>query len=152
MDIVEIDAASNNGVDEIRDLRERVKYPPVNGRYKVYIIDEVHMLSTAAFNALLKTLEEPPEHVVFILATTEPRRLPATILSRCQRYDFRRISAQVIVARMREILAQIGAEAEDEALELIAQSAEGGMRDALSLLDMCLLTRKARSRPKPCGM
>ena len=138
MDIVEIDAASNNGVDEIRDLRERVKYPPVNGRYKVYIIDEVHMLSTAAFNALLKTLEEPPEHVVFILATTEPRRLPATILSRCQRYDFRRISAQVIVARMREILAQIGAEAEDEALELIAQSAEGGMRDALSLLDMCL--------------
>ncbi len=138
MDIVEIDAASNNGVDEIRDLRERVKYPPVNGRYKVYIIDEVHMLSTAAFNALLKTLEEPPEHVVFILATTEPRRLPATILSRCQRYDFRRISAQVIVARMREILAQIGASAEDEALELIAQSAEGGMRDALSLLDMCL--------------
>ena len=138
MDIVEIDAASNNGVDEIRDLRERVKYPPVNGRYKIYIIDEVHMLSTAAFNALLKTLEEPPEHVVFILATTEPRRLPATILSRCQRYDFRRISAQVIVARMREILAQIGASAEDEALELIAQSAEGGMRDALSLLDMCL--------------
>ena len=138
MDIVEIDAASNNGVDEIRDLRERVKYPPVNGRYKIYIIDEVHMLSTAAFNALLKTLEEPPGHVVFILATTEPRRLPATILSRCQRYDFRRISAQVIVARMREILSQIGAAAEDEALDLIAQNAEGGMRDALSLLDMCL--------------
>ncbi|MBZ4665157.1 MAG: polymerase subunit gamma and tau [Mahella sp.] len=138
MDIIEIDAASNNGVDEIRDLREKVKYPPTIGSYKIYIIDEVHMLSTGAFNALLKTLEEPPQHVIFILATTEPHRLPATILSRCQRYDFRRIGEQDMVERMRVILAAMEMHAEDEALRLIARSAQGAMRDALSMLDQAL--------------
>ena len=138
MDLVEIDAASNNGVDEIRDLRDKVKYPPASAKRKVYIIDEVHMLSTGAFNALLKTLEEPPEHAVFLLATTEPNKLPATILSRCQRFDFRRYSAETIVGQMRTVLEAVGAQAEDEALSEIARSAEGGMRDALSLLDMCL--------------
>lgn len=138
LDIVEIDAASNNGVDEIRDLREKVKYPPQHGRYRVYIIDEVHMLSTGAFNALLKTLEEPPPHALFILATTEPQRLPATVLSRVQRYDFRRIPAQVIVDRLSEIVKGEHGEATPEALALIARSAEGGMRDAISLLDMAL--------------
>ena len=138
LDVAEIDAASNNGVDEIRDLREKVKYPPTVGRYKVYIIDEVHMLSTGAFNALLKTLEEPPAHAVFILATTEPQKLPATILSRCQRFDFRRIPVSLIVRRLRQVLADMGRGAEDEAVALIARSAEGGMRDALSMLDMCL--------------
>ena len=138
MDVVEIDAASNNGVDEIRDLREKVKFPPAVTKYKVYIVDEVHMLSTGAFNALLKTLEEPPEHAVFILATTEPHRLPATILSRCQRFDFHRISVDVIVARLKVVLAGIGRTAEDDALAEIARAAEGAMRDALSLLDSCL--------------
>lgn len=138
MDVTEIDAASNNGVDEIRDLREKVKYPPTLAKYKVYIIDEVHMLSTGAFNALLKTLEEPPAHAVFILATTEPQRLPATILSRCQRYDFHRISADTIVERLMIVLGGIGREAEDGALYEIARAAEGAMRDALSLLDVCL--------------
>ncbi|MDO4740853.1 MAG: DNA polymerase III subunit gamma/tau [Eubacteriales bacterium] len=138
MDLVEIDAASNNGVDEIRDLRDKVKYPPASAKRKVYIIDEVHMLSTGAFNALLKTLEEPPEHAVFLLATTEPNRLPATILSRCQRFDFKRYGAETIVGQLRTVLAGVGAQAEDEALSEIARSAEGGMRDALSLLDMCL--------------
>ena len=138
MDVVEIDAASNNGVDEIRDLREKIKYPPAVTKYKVYIIDEVHMLSTGAFNALLKTLEEPPKHAVFILATTEPQRLPATILSRCQRFDFHRISLDVIEARLRVVLAGIGRSASDEALSEIARAAEGAMRDALSLLDVCL--------------
>ena len=138
MDVVEIDAASNNGVDEIRDLREKIQYPPSVGRYKVYIIDEVHMLSTGAFNALLKTLEEPPAHAVFILATTEPQKLPATILSRCQRFDFRRIPARLIEDRLRQVIAASGASAEDEAIALIARSAEGGMRDALSLLDTCM--------------
>jgi len=138
MDLVEIDAASNNGVDEIRDLRDKVKYPPANAKRKVYIIDEVHMLSTGAFNALLKTLEEPPEHAVFLLATTEPNKLPATILSRCQRFDFRRYSAQTIVGQLQTVLEGVGAKAEEEALAEIARSAEGGMRDALSLLDMCL--------------
>ena len=138
LDIVEIDAASNNGVDEIRDLREKVKYPPTVGRYKVYIIDEVHMLSIGAFNALLKTLEEPPAHAVFILATTEPQRLPATILSRCQRFDFKRIPAGLIEGRLRTVLDSTGAQAEDEAVSMIARAAEGGMRDALSILDMCL--------------
>ncbi len=138
MDVVEIDAASNNGVDEIRALREKVVYPPSVGRYKVYIIDEVHMLSTGAFNALLKTLEEPPEHAVFILATTEPQKLPATILSRCQRYDFKRIPAGLIVGRLRTVADAAGAQAEEAALADIARAAEGGMRDALSLLDMCL--------------
>ncbi len=138
LDVVEIDAASNNGVDEIRDLRDKVKYPPTAGRYKVYIIDEVHMLSTGAFNALLKTLEEPPAHAVFILATTEPQRLPATILSRCQRFDFKRIPAALIVKRLRLVLDSLNTPADDGAVEQIACAAEGGMRDALSILDMCL--------------
>ena len=138
MDVLEIDAASNNGVDEIRDLREKIKYPPTLTRYKVYIIDEVHMLSTGAFNALLKTLEEPPRHAVFILATTEPQKLPATILSRCQRFDFHRISVEAIVGRLKVVLQGIGREAEEAALYEIARAAEGAMRDALSLLDVCL--------------
>ena len=138
MDVMEIDAASNNGVDEIRALRDKIVYPPTVGRYKVYIIDEVHMLSAGAFNALLKTLEEPPAHAVFILATTEPQKLPATILSRCQRFDFKRIPARVIVKRLEKVLQGIGRRADGEALEMIARSAEGGMRDALSLMDMCL--------------
>ncbi len=138
MDVMEIDAASNNGVDEIRDLRETVKYPPQHGRFKVYIIDEVHMLSASAFNALLKTLEEPPEHVVFILATTEPQKLPATILSRCQRFDFGRIPAGQIAGRLRQAVEGAGGTATDAALNMIARAAEGGMRDALSILDMCL--------------
>ena len=138
MDVVEIDAASNNGVDEIRDLREKIKYPPTLTKYKVYIIDEVHMLSTGAFNALLKTLEEPPAHAVFILATTEPQKLPATILSRCQRFDFHRISVDTMVARMKVVLNGIGRTAEEEALREIGRAAEGAMRDALSLLDGCL--------------
>ena len=138
LDILEIDAASNNSVDEIRDLREKVKYPPQVGRYRVYIIDEVHMLSSGAFNALLKTLEEPPSYVVFILATTEPQKLPATILSRCQRFDFHRIPMQQIVARMRVAVEREGIAAEDAALARIARAAEGGMRDAWSIMDMCL--------------
>lgn len=138
LDIVEIDAASNNGVDEIRDLREKIKYPPQSGRYRVYIIDEVHMLSTGAFNALLKTLEEPPAHALFILATTEPQKLPATVLSRCQRYDFRRFPAQTIVDRLRIIAEGEHADVSPEAFSLIARSAEGGMRDAISLMDMCI--------------
>ncbi len=138
LDILEIDAASNNGVDEIRDLREKVKYPPQSGRYRVYIIDEVHMLSQGAFNALLKTLEEPPSYVVFILATTEPQKLPATILSRCQRFDFGRIPAHQIVDRLRVALSEGGVKAEEAALARIARAAEGGMRDAWSIMDMCL--------------
>ena len=138
MDVMEIDAASNNSVDEIRDLREKINYPPVLTRYKVYIIDEVHMLSTGAFNALLKTLEEPPKHAVFILATTEPQKLPATILSRCQRFDFHRISVDTIIERLMVVLGGIGRTASDDALYEIARAAEGAMRDALSLLDVCL--------------
>ena len=138
LDILEIDAASNNGVDEIRDLREKVKYPPQNGRYRVYIIDEVHMLSTGAFNALLKTLEEPPSYVVFILATTEPQKLPATILSRCQRFDFHRIPMHQIIGRMKVAVEKEGILAEEAALSRIARAAEGGMRDAWSIMDMCL--------------
>ncbi len=138
MDVIEIDAASNNGVDEIRELRDKIKYPPTIGRYKVYIVDEVHMLSAGAFNALLKTLEEPPAHAVFILATTEPQKLPATILSRCQRYDFKRIPAQDIIGKLRLELAALNRDAEAAALTEIARAAEGGMRDAESLLDMCL--------------
>lgn len=138
MDVLELDAASNNSVDNIRELLEQVRYPAQVGRYKVYIIDEVHMLSTAAFNALLKTLEEPPAHVVFILATTEPQKLPATILSRVQRYDFGRIPSELMVSRMREALAELGMEAEDEALRMVARAAEGAMRDAFSILDMCV--------------
>ncbi|GAE37255.1 DNA polymerase III subunit gamma/tau [Halalkalibacter akibai] len=138
VDVMEIDAASNNGVDEIRDIRDKVKFAPNEVRYKVYIIDEVHMLSTGAFNALLKTLEEPPGHVLFILATTEPHKIPLTIISRCQRFDFKRISNQAIVARMRHILDHDQVVAEDEALMMVARAAEGGMRDALSLLDQAI--------------
>ncbi|KMJ55502.1 DNA polymerase III subunit gamma/tau [Bacillus sp. LL01] len=138
VDVMEIDAASNNGVDEIRDIRDKVKFAPNEVRYKVYIIDEVHMLSTGAFNALLKTLEEPPSHVIFILATTEPHKIPLTIISRCQRFDFKRISNHSIVGRMNEILAHDRIEVEEEALMMIARAADGGMRDALSLLDQAI--------------
>ncbi|MBP5600463.1 MAG: DNA polymerase III subunit gamma/tau, partial [Lachnospiraceae bacterium] len=138
MNVIEIDAASNNGVDNIRQIVEEVQYPPTEGRYKVYIIDEVHMLSIGAFNALLKTLEEPPSYVVFILATTEVHKLPVTILSRCQRYDFKRIGVDDIVGRITELLKVEGLEAEDDAIRYIAKSADGAMRDALSILDQCL--------------
>ncbi len=136
-DIVEMDAASNNGVDDIRELREQVNFSPAACKYRVYIIDEVHMLSGAAFNALLKTLEEPPEHVVFILATTEVHKLPATILSRCQRFDFRRIDSSEIVGRLKYVAANEGLNLTDDAATLIASAADGGMRDALSILDLC---------------
>ncbi len=138
MDVIEMDAASNSRVEEMRELLEQVIYPPQLGRYKVYIIDEVHMLSNSAFNALLKTLEEPPAHVVFILATTEPQKLPATILSRVQRYDFGRIPSGLMVERMREALNDLNITAEDEALRMVARAAEGAMRDAFSILDMCV--------------
>lgn len=137
MDVFEVDAASNRGIDEIRDLRETVKFAPVDGRYKVYIIDEVHMLTTEAFNALLKTLEEPPAHVVFVLATTEPHKIPATIHSRCQRYDFRRIGVKEIEERLAMVAKESGLKAAPDALRLIAIQADGGMRDALSILDQC---------------
>lgn len=138
LDVLEIDAASNNGVDEIRDLRDKIMFPPSVGKFRVYIIDEVHMLSQGAFNALLKTLEEPPSHAVFILATTEPQKLPATILSRCQRFDFHRIRAEVIQQHLRHVLTMQQISATDAALEQVALAAEGGMRDALSILDMCI--------------
>ncbi|WEZ08817.1 DNA polymerase III subunit gamma/tau [Priestia flexa] len=137
-DVIEIDAASNNGVDEIRDIRDKVKYAPSAVRYKVYIIDEVHMLSIGAFNALLKTLEEPPPHVIFILATTEPHKIPLTIISRCQRFDFKRISPDDIVYRMKEVLISEDVNVADEALYEVAKASEGGMRDALSLLDQAI--------------
>ncbi len=137
MDVFEIDAASNRGIDEIRDLREAVKFAPVEGRYKVYIIDEVHMLTAEAFNALLKTLEEPPAHVVFVLATTEPHKIPATIHSRCQRYDFRRIPVADIEKRLAVVAADSSLNIAPEALHLIALHADGGLRDALSILDQC---------------
>ena len=138
MNVIEIDAASNNGVDNIREIVEEVRYRPTQGRYKVYIIDEVHMLSQGAFNALLKTLEEPPSYVVFILATTEVGKIPVTILSRCQRYDFHRIDAGTLVGRMKELTEKEGVETEERALQFIARSADGSMRDALSLLDQCM--------------
>ena len=137
MNVIEIDAASNNGVDNIREIREEVAYSPTEGRYKVYIIDEVHMLSMGAFNALLKTLEEPPEYVIFILATTEVHKIPVTILSRCQRYDFRRISVEDLSERLREVIEKEGMDVEERAVRYIARAADGGMRDALSLLDQC---------------
>lgn len=137
-DVIEIDAASNNGADDIRALRDTVKYLPAVGKYKVYIIDEVHMLSNAAFNALLKTLEEPPKHVIFILATTEPYKLPNTILSRCQRFDFQSISVSDILKRLKIVASEEKIKITDEAMSQIAQSAEGGMRDALSLFDQCI--------------
>ncbi|MCR5097398.1 MAG: DNA polymerase III subunit gamma/tau [Lachnospiraceae bacterium] len=138
MNVIEMDAASNNGVDDVRRIIEEVSYPPTEGRYKVYIIDEVHMLSTAAFNALLKTLEEPPSYVIFILATTEPHKLPVTILSRCQRYDFHRISNEIIASRLRELTDAEGVQIEERALSYIARAGDGSMRDAISLLDQCI--------------
>ncbi|KIR03108.1 DNA polymerase III subunit gamma and tau [Lachnospiraceae bacterium TWA4] len=138
LNVVEIDAASNNGVDNIREIREEVRYAPTQGKYKVYIIDEVHMLSTGAFNALLKTLEEPPAHVIFILATTEAYKIPITVLSRCQRYDFRRISLDVIAGRLLELINGEQLEIEEKALRYIARKADGSLRDAISLLDQCI--------------
>lgn len=138
MNVMEIDAASNNGVDNIRDIKEQVQYSPASGKYKVFIIDEVHMLSMGAFNALLKTLEEPPEYVIFILATTEVHKIPITILSRCQRYDFHRITADVIADRLMELMSEEHVEAEEKALRYVARMADGSMRDALSLLDQCI--------------
>lgn len=138
MNVIEIDAASNNGVDNIRQIREEVEYRPTEGKFKVYIIDEVHMLSIGAFNALLKTLEEPPEYVIFILATTEVHKIPITILSRCQHYDFKRITIDTITARMQELMDTEKVEVEEKALRYIAKAADGSMRDALSLLDQCI--------------
>ena len=138
MNVIEIDAASNNGVDSIREIRDEVQYSPTEGKYKVYIIDEVHMLSIGAFNALLKTLEEPPSYVIFILATTEAHKIPVTILSRCQRYDFRRISPETIAGHLKDLMRREGAEAEEKALRYIAKAADGSVRDSLSLLDQCL--------------
>ena len=138
LDVSEIDAASNNSVDDIRDLRDETAYLPAVCKYKVYIIDEVHMLSTSAFNALLKTMEEPPEHVLFVLATTAPQKVPKTVLSRTQRFDFHRIPTPVLAAHLREICDREGIDADDEALSLIAKNAAGGMRDAISLLDQTI--------------
>ncbi|NLL70968.1 MAG: DNA polymerase III subunit gamma/tau [Epulopiscium sp.] len=138
MNVIEIDAASNNGVDNIREIREEVKYSPAKGRYKVYIIDEVHMLSTGAFNALLKTLEEPPPHIIFILATTDPQKIPATILSRCQRFDFRRISIGEMTQQLKKYMEIEQVDIEESALSYIAGIADGSMRDALSILDQCI--------------
>ncbi len=139
MDVLEIDAASNRGINEMRDLRDGVKYLPAQEKRKVYIIDEVHMLTTEAFNALLKTLEEPPEHVMFMLATTEPHKVPATILSRCQRFDFHRIGQQQLFEHLQRLVQMEGRTADEAALRLIARRAEGGLRDAVSLLDQCLV-------------
>ena len=138
MNVIEMDAASNNSVDDIREIIDEVQYSPAEGRYKVYIIDEVHMLSAAAFNALLKTLEEPPSYVIFILATTEAHKIPITILSRCQRYDFKRISIDTISARLKDLMERENVDVEDKALRYIAKVADGSMRDALSLLDQCI--------------
>lgn len=138
MDIMEIDAASNNRVDEIRDLREKVKYPPVYGKYKVYIVDEVHMLTDSAFNALLKTLEEPPAHCVFILATTEVQKLPATILSRCMRFDFKLIEQATLEQMLRDVFVDSGITYEDDAVSFIAKEGNGSARDSLSIADMCV--------------
>ena len=138
MNVIEIDAASNNGVDNIREIVDEVSYSPAEGRFKVYIIDEVHMLSIGAFNALLKTLEEPPSYVIFILATTEVHKIPVTILSRCQRYDFKRITIDTITGRLRELMVQEQQQVEEKALRYVAKAADGSMRDALSLLDQCI--------------
>lgn len=138
MNVIEIDAASNNGVDNIREIRDEVQYSPAEGKYRVYIIDEVHMLSIGAFNALLKTLEEPPSYVIFILATTEAHKIPVTIMSRCQRYDFKRITVDTIADRLKDLTERENIEVEDRALRYIAKSADGAMRDALSLLDQCI--------------
>ena len=138
MDVIEIDAASNNSVDDVREIRENVKYTPAKCKYKVYIIDEVHMLSQGAFNALLKTLEEPPSYVIFILATTEPHKIPATILSRCQRFDFKRVTVQDMSSRMKEICEDVNIDVDERALNLIARNSQGALRDALSILDQCM--------------
>lgn len=138
LDVIEIDAASNNSVDDIRELRDTVKYTPANSKYKVYIIDEVHMLSQGAFNALLKTLEEPPSYVIFILATTEPNKIPATILSRCQRFDFKRVSVGDLIDRMRSICKSESIDIDEDALRIIARNGQGSVRDSLSILDKCL--------------
>src|SRR6056297_164214 len=138
LNVVEIDAASNNSVDDIRDLRERVRIPPQNGRYKIYIIDEVHMLSKSAFNALLKTLEEPPDHVIFIFATTEPHKVLPTILSRVQRFDFKRISVDQIVERLANVAENEGINIDEESLHVIAKKADGALRDALGLMDQAI--------------
>lgn len=138
LNVVEIDAASNNGVENIREIRDQVQYPPTEGKYRVYIIDEVHMLSTGAFNALLKTLEEPPSYVIFILATTEVHKIPITVLSRCQRYDFKRITLDTIASQLRDITQSEQVEVEEKALRYVAKAADGSMRDALSLLDQCI--------------
>ena len=143
LDILEIDAASNNGVDEIRDLRDNVKYLPSVSKYKVYIIDEVHMLSNSAFNALLKTLEEPPEHVIFILATTEVQKIPPTVLSRCMRFDFRLLTIDELVSLLATVMDGIGKRYEQEALIAIATAGAGSARDTLSLADMCILLRRS---------
>ena len=138
MNVIEIDAASNNGVDNIREIVNEVAYSPTEGKYRVYIIDEVHMLSAGAFNALLKTLEEPPSYVIFILATTEAHKIPITILSRCQRYDFRRISIDTIAGRLTDLMEKEQVNVEERAIRYIAKAADGSMRDALSLLDQCI--------------
>ncbi|MBQ6554541.1 MAG: DNA polymerase III subunit gamma/tau [Firmicutes bacterium] len=138
VNVVELDAASNNGVENVRDIIEELKFPPSSGKYRVYIVDEVHMLTTSAFNALLKTLEEPPAHVVFILATTDPQKLPSTVLSRCQRFDFNRISVKEMTAVLADFTKREGVDADEEALEYIAELSDGAMRDALSTLDMCM--------------
>ena len=138
LNVVEIDAASNNGVENIREIRDEVQYPPTEGKYRVYIIDEVHMLSTGAFNALLKTLEEPPSYVIFILATTEVQKIPVTVMSRCQRYDFKRITVDTIVTHLQKLTEAEHISVEDKALAYIAKAADGAMRDALSLLDQCV--------------
>lgn len=137
-DVIEIDAASNNGVDDVRDLIEKVKFAPTMGKYKIYIIDEVHMMSTSGFNALLKTLEEPPDYVIFILATTDPQKVLPTIISRCQRFDFGKISQEDIIGRIRDVLSKENIESDEESIQLIASLADGGMRDALSILDQCI--------------
>src|SRR2546428_783927 len=144
VDVLEIDAASNTSVDDIRTLRENVKYAPARGRFKVYIVDEVHMLSGSAFNAFLKTLEEPPPHVVFILATTEPKRIPATVLSRCQRFDFKPIPPELLTASLAEILTKEQVPFEAAALPMLVRAAEGSLRDALSLLDTAIAYGEGR--------
>ena len=148
-DVLEMDAASNTGVDNIREIIESARYKPMMARYKVYLIDEVHMLSKGAFNALLKTLEEPPGHVKFIFATTEVRKVPLTVLSRCQRFDLRRVDVPVLIAHFKKIVANEGGEAEDEALALIARAAEGSVRDGLSLLDQALAMSAGKVEASP---
>ena len=146
MNVIEIDAASNNGVDNIRQIREEVQYSPSEGKYKVYIIDEVHMLTQGAFNALLKTLEEPPSYVIFILATTESHKIPITISSRCQKYEFRRISVETISDRLMELLGREQIAAEKKAIDYVAKAADGSMRDALSILDQCIAFNIGKER------